>query len=67
MEREVAQSGSVPGLGPGGRRFESCLPDEVHQSLSKLLGLFYLYSTKAHFNKLLFSLGRSNFFLILYR
>ena len=26
--REVAQSGSVPGLGPGGRRFESCLPDQ---------------------------------------
>ena len=29
MEREVAQSGSVPGLGPGGRRFESCLPDTI--------------------------------------
>ena len=25
--REVAQLGSAPGLGPGGRRFESCLPD----------------------------------------
>ena len=25
--REVAQAGSAPGLGPGGRRFESCLPD----------------------------------------
>ena len=27
--REVAQAGSAPGLGPGGRRFESCLPDRV--------------------------------------
>src|SRR5579859_2881245 len=27
-DREVAQAGSAPGLGPGGRRFESCLPDE---------------------------------------
>ena len=26
--REVAQLGSAPGLGPGGRRFESCLPDQ---------------------------------------
>ena len=26
--REVAQAGSAPGLGPGGRRFESCLPDK---------------------------------------
>ena len=25
--RGVAQSGSAPGWGPGGRRFESCLPD----------------------------------------
>ena len=25
--REVAQFGRAPGLGPGGRRFESCLPD----------------------------------------
>ena len=25
--REVAQLGSAPGLGPGGRRFKSCLPD----------------------------------------
>ena len=28
MEREVAQAGSALGLGPRGRRFESCLPDE---------------------------------------
>ena len=25
--RGVAQPGSAPGLGPGGRRFESCRPD----------------------------------------
>ena len=25
--RDVAQLGSAPGLGPGGRRFESCHPD----------------------------------------
>ena len=25
--RGVAQSGSAPGWGPGGRRFKSCLPD----------------------------------------
>jgi hypothetical protein len=28
-KREVAQAGSAPGLGPGGRRFESCLPDKM--------------------------------------
>ncbi len=27
MPRGVAQSGSAPGWGPGGRRFKSCLPD----------------------------------------
>ena len=26
--RGVAQPGSAPGLGPGGRRFESCRPDK---------------------------------------
>lgn len=25
--RDIAQLGSAPGLGPGGRRFESCYPD----------------------------------------
>ena len=25
--REVVQPGRIPGLGPGGRRFESCPPD----------------------------------------
>ena len=27
MQRGVAQLGSASGLGPGGRRFESCRPD----------------------------------------
>ena len=27
IKRGVAQPGSAPGLGPGGRRFESCRPD----------------------------------------
>ena len=26
-DRDVAQSGSVPGWGSGGRKFESCRPD----------------------------------------
>jgi acetolactate synthase I/II/III large subunit len=30
--RGVAQLGSAPGLGPGGRRFESSLPDHQEQS-----------------------------------
>lgn len=28
LRRGVAQSGSASGLGPEGRRFESCLPDQ---------------------------------------
>ena len=41
--RGVAQAGSAPGLGPGGRRFESCLPDHrapsnrLHATRSALL------------------------------
>jgi hypothetical protein len=38
--REVAQAGSAPGLGPGGRRFESCLPD---RTLREISGFFVLY------------------------
>ena len=38
MEREVAQAGSALGLGPRGRRFESCLPDE---KVSSNTGFFY--------------------------
>ena len=33
MPRGVAQSGSAPGWGPGGRRFKSCLPDRRGTSL----------------------------------
>ena len=32
LKRGVAQSGSAPGLGPGGRRFESCRPDITKMS-----------------------------------
>ena len=28
-EREIAQLGRAPGLGPGGRRFKSCFPDLI--------------------------------------
>ena len=35
--REVAQAGSAPGLGPGGRRFESCLPDNGSTRLNRVL------------------------------
>ena len=39
LQRGVAQSGSAPGLGPGGRRFESCRPDIFHNDMaSALLG-----------------------------
>lgn len=31
--RGVAQPGSAPGLGPGGRRFESCRPDATKKIL----------------------------------
>lgn len=37
--RDVAQSGSAPGLGPGGRRFESCHPDK--KRLTFKVSLFY--------------------------
>ena len=42
--RGVAQSGSAPGLGPGGRRFESCHPDK--SNLKALLAMsqgFFLF------------------------
>ena len=32
-ERGVAQSGSAPALGAGGRRFESCHPDKKIKAL----------------------------------
>ncbi len=39
MEREVAQAGSALGLGPRGRRFESCLPDQQKKDLYKSLNI----------------------------
>ncbi len=33
LQRGVAQSGSAPGLGPGGRRFESCRPDKYANAM----------------------------------
>ena len=33
VSREVAQSGSASGLGPEGRRFESCLPDHIKKPI----------------------------------
>jgi hypothetical protein len=42
--REVAQAGSAPGLGPGGRRFESCLPDKKESSDLSELSSFIIFS-----------------------
>ena len=43
--RGVAQPGSAPGLGPGGRRFESCRPDQfikkLHSCFKDEAFLFY--------------------------
>ncbi len=39
--RGVAQSGSAPGLGPGGRRFESCHPDKKGKQSKDCLPFFY--------------------------
>src|SRR3954464_2193655 len=39
MPRGVAQSGSAPGWGPGGRRFKSCLPDYAKGPQSRPFGL----------------------------
>ena len=42
-ERGVAQSGSAPGLGPGGRRFESCRPDTEERFSNKTENLSFCY------------------------
>ena len=34
----MAQFGRAPGLGPGGRRFESCLPDCNHYTTVTFVG-----------------------------
>ena len=43
LQRGVAQSGSAPGLGPGGRRFESCRPDRVEILNNESLHFFMFY------------------------
>ncbi len=48
--RGVAQSGSASGLGPEGRRFESCLPDHL-KSLRNEAFFF------AQFNLVIYNLG----------
>ncbi len=59
--RDVAQLGSAPGLGPGGRRFESCHPDHFiikHGELAQLarvlgsypIGREFESHTRYHFN-----------------
>jgi hypothetical protein len=40
MFREVVQPGRIRGLGPRGRRFESCPPDETKKPLVKARGFF---------------------------
>ena len=48
ISRGVAQPGSAPGLGPGGRRFESFLPDQFQEINVKdgLLGVMKKKSLK---------------------
>ena len=49
-ERGVAQPGSAPGLGPGGRRFESCRPDEKKHERSRkeyfFAAFLYLFTNR---------------------
>ena len=46
MQRDVAQFGSAPGLGPGGRRFESCHPDhEIKIGMGANLSYFFIQAT----------------------
>ena len=40
IHRDVAQFGSAPRLGRGGRTFESCHPDHLKRSLCRLLFLY---------------------------
>ena len=45
-KREVAQLGRAPGLGLGGRRFESCLPDiriNIHGGVAQLARAYGSY------------------------
>ena len=40
--RGVAQPGSAPGLGPGGRRFESCRPDKERDEVYVLVSFLFI-------------------------
>ena len=44
--REVVQPGRIRGLGPRGRRFESCPPDETNEPLAIAKGFFVLKRCK---------------------
>lgn len=46
-KRGVAQPGSAPVLGTGGRRFESCRPDNKKAKKSQIFLAFLLYKTPA--------------------
>ena len=48
VRRGVAQFGSAPGLGPGGRRFESCRPDQ--KSAHESVRIFTYYLLNIHFS-----------------
>ena len=52
--REIAQLGSAPGLGPGGRRFESCFPDHEY-FITQLCG--YRYKLKDSLKILNYHMG----------
>ncbi len=41
--RGVAQFGGAPGLGPGGRRFESCHLDRSNSFVNTGVGLIFLF------------------------
>ena len=55
MQRGVAQSGSAPVLGTGGRRFESCRPDKMKRLGIKLNLFFVLFNTQ-HLNIIIMEL-----------
>ena len=46
--RGVAQSGSAPGWGPGGRRFKSCLPDSPNDPLLQVFLLIGCVAKSSH-------------------
>ncbi len=48
MSRAVAQLGSAPDWGSGGRRFKSCQPDNVPRISHEVRGFFYGLSRRRH-------------------